>query len=97
MDGDNVKNYMDLDALIFHLESKALEYEYPFQIAQLFQIIRDKNMDNNNYIAKEAQLEMEAFSFTLQDGEVKPLYIFPDKDGNNIENSEKPFLIETIK
>jgi len=80
-----MENYIELEALIFHLESNALIYEYPFQIAQLFQIIRDKNINNEMNLAEKAQTEMEVFSFHLQDGEVKPFYIFPDKNGDNIE------------
>ena len=78
--------FANLESLYFHLESNALDYETPFEIAQLFQVIRDENTsDAKKDVAKKAQLEMEAFSFSLRDGKVEPFYIIPDKNGNNIE------------
>ncbi len=32
--------FTNLESLYFHLESNALDYETPFEIAQLFQVIR---------------------------------------------------------
>lgn len=83
----HMAKFPNLESLYFHLESNASDYEYPFKIAQLFQRIRDEsaNDDTKRDLAKKAQLEIEAFSFSLKDGKVEPFYIIPDKNGNNIE------------
>jgi hypothetical protein len=55
--GDNMEDYIDLVALTFHLETNALSYEHPFEIAQLFQIIRDKNIKIKMILPKKLSLK----------------------------------------
>lgn len=81
-----MENFEDLDSLYAHLESNSLNYKYPNEIAQLFQIIRDKyKEEKRNDLVEKAQLEMDAFNFTLRDGKLEPFYEILNENGDFIE------------
>ena len=76
-------DFMELKDLYGHVESCAGTYKYSHQLANLFQKLRDlKHKAGFVDEAKLAQWEIECFSFTLRDGELKPLTTMADDKGH---------------
>jgi hypothetical protein len=74
---------MELKDLYKHVESCAGAYKYSHQLANLFQKLRDlKHKAGFVDEAKLAQWEIDCFSFTLRDGELKPQATMTDDKGH---------------
>jgi hypothetical protein len=81
-----METFDTLDALYSHLEEKAGQYNYPTQIGDLFQKLRDKlHKANLNAEAVTAQWEIEFWHFVLTEGKLKPTFTGTDGKGDPFE------------
>jgi hypothetical protein len=79
-------DFAELKDLYVHLESCAGDYKYPHQIANLFQKLRDlKHEVGLVDEAKQAQREIDCFSFGLENGELKSHFTVTDDKGRPFE------------
>ena len=80
----------ELDDLYNYLEEHAGDHEYPHQISNLFQKIRDiKHEGGKSDEVKKAQWEMDCFNLFIKNGELKPKFSGTDDKG-------KPFAYPDI-
>ena len=79
-------DFSELDDLYKHLETNAGDYMYKHQIANHFQNLRDlKHEAGQVDDAKKAQWEIDCFSFTTRDGELKCHFSGTDGNGQPYE------------
>lgn len=79
-------DFSELDDLYKHLETNAGDYKYKHQIANLFQKLRDlKHEAGQTDDAEKAQWEIDCFSFTIRDGELKCHFSGTDGKGQPYE------------
>ena len=64
-----METFTDLKSLYQHIEDKAQDYKFSYQIGELFRKLRDlKHKENNEEEAEKAQWEIDFFSFRLEKG-----------------------------
>jgi len=100
-----MENFTDIKSIYYHLENNAISYRYSHEIANLFLMPRDlKLKEGNTAEAEIAQWEIDFFSFTLIDGELKPMCVWTSKEGeiinyptlNSFSDRTYDYLIERL-
>jgi hypothetical protein len=78
--------FTELKDLYDHLEASGTEYERDYQIASLFQNLRDlKHQAGQTREAEMAQWEVDCFSFRTQDGRLQSMFSGTDDKGQPVE------------
>lgn len=81
-----VKDFSDLQSIYLYLEDNALNYRYPFQIGDIFRLLRDKKYEEKNTDeATKCQYEIDVFNFITYNGDVKPHFSKASEQGDVIE------------
>lgn len=100
-----MENFTDIKSIYYHLENNAISYRYSHEIANLFLMPRDlKLKEGNTAEAEIAQWEIDFFSFTLIDGELKPMCVWTSNEGeiinyptlNSFSDRTYDYLIERL-
>jgi len=83
---NNKKDFTNLESIYRHLEKNAIDYEYPTQIGDLFQKLRDlSRKKKKSEDAKKAQWEIDFFYFRIEEGEIRSFSQIPNNKGEIVE------------
>ena len=83
-------DFNNLDALYEHVEKTVLADKYFYQTIDLFKRFREaKREEDNQAEAEKAQWEIHFLSFSFREGEIEPLVVTTDQNG---QVSEYPHL-----
>ena len=78
--------FTELKDLYGHLDASGIEYERDYQIASLFQRLRDlKHKTGQTRETEIAQWEVDCFSFRTQDGKLQSMFSGTDDKGQPVE------------
>jgi hypothetical protein len=98
-------SFSDLKSLYEYLENSALDHKYPHQIGELFREVRDLLLkEKKPDEAKEAQWEIDFFSFRIERGKLNPMVSGTGEKGdvveypnlNRFDNATYDYLIERL-
>ena len=87
-----MEKFDDIESLYEHIEENAIEYQFSYEIGDLFRdFIKSKCSSEQPDEKQKAQWEVDFFNFKLVEGELACRFSTTDENGNVVEypNLEK--------